>query len=69
VVTCSPEVQRERLRERSNLTAEQIESRIASQMPMEDKVKFADFVIDNSGDPGATRQQVEAVYRKLRAMV
>jgi dephospho-CoA kinase len=69
VVTCSPEIQRERLQDRSRLTDEQIESRIASQMPMEDKVKVADFVIDNSGDPGATRRQVEAVYRKLRAMV
>ena len=50
VVNCSPEVQRRRLRERSGLTPEQIESRIASQMPMEEKMKFADFVIDNSGD-------------------
>ena len=68
VVTCSPNVQRERLRERSGLTPEQIESRIASQMPMEEKVKVADFVIDNSGDIGNTRQQVEEVYRQLRAI-
>ena len=68
VVTCSPNVQRERLRERSGLTAEQIESRIASQMPMEEKVKVADFVIDNSGDIGSTRQQVEEVFRQLRAI-
>ena len=68
VVTCSPNVQRERLRERSGLTPEQIESRIASQMPMEEKVKVADFVIDNSGDIGKTRQQVEEVYRQLRAI-
>jgi dephospho-CoA kinase len=68
VVTCSPKIQRERLRERSGLTAEQIESRIASQMPMEEKVKVADFVIDNSGDIGKTRQQVDDVYRQLRAI-
>jgi dephospho-CoA kinase len=68
VVTCSPEAQRKRLRERSGLTSAQIESRIASQMPMEEKVKFADFVIDNSGDIGWTRQQVDKVYRQLRAI-
>jgi dephospho-CoA kinase len=68
VVTCPPNVQRERLRERSGLTAEQIETRIASQMPLEEKVKVADFVIDNSGDIGRTRQQVEDVYRQLRAI-
>lgn len=68
VVTCPPEVQRQRLQERSNLTPEQIESRIASQMSMEEKVRFADFVIDNSGDIGRTRRQVREIYGKLRAM-
>jgi dephospho-CoA kinase len=68
VVTCPPEIQRERLRQRSQLTAEQIEKRIASQMPMEEKVKFADFVIDNSGDANETRRQVGEVYEKLRRM-
>jgi dephospho-CoA kinase len=68
VVVCSPETQRRRLRERSGLTPEQIDSRIASQMPMEEKARFADFVIDNSRDMADTRQQVEAVYRELRAL-
>jgi len=68
VVTCPTRVQRERLRDRSGLTPEQIETRIASQMPMEEKVKVADFVIDNSGDIGRTRQQVDDVYRQLRAI-
>ena len=68
VVKCSPDVQRKRLRERSGLTPEQIESRIASQMPIEEKLKVADFVIDNSADPGTTRQQVQEVYRQLRPL-
>jgi dephospho-CoA kinase len=68
VVKCSLEVQRKRLRERSGLSPQQIESRIASQMPMEEKIKVADFVIDNSGDPGTTRQQVQEAYRLLRAL-
>lgn len=68
LVTCSLEVQRQRLRERSALTDEQIEARIASQMPLEEKLKFADFVIDNSNDLGSTRQQVQDVYRRLRAL-
>ena len=68
VVTCSPEVQRRRLRERSSLTTKQIESRIASQMPHEEKAKFADFIIENSGDLEHTRQQVEEIHRELRAL-
>src|SRR5262245_47081609 len=68
VVTCSPEVQKARLRIRSALTDDQIEARIRSQMPMQEKVKFADFVIDNSGDLAATRKQVEDVHAKLREL-
>ena len=68
VVKCSLDVQRKRLRERSGLSPQQIESRIASQMPMDEKIKVADFVIDNSGDPGTTRQQVQEAYRLLRAL-
>src|SRR5262249_52043075 len=37
VVTCSPEIQRQRLRARSTLTEAEIESRIGAQMPMEEK--------------------------------
>jgi dephospho-CoA kinase len=69
VVTCSPEMQRERLRARSPLSAEEIESRIRSQMPAEEKIKYADFVIDNSGSIESTRVQVETVYQQLRAAV
>jgi len=68
VVTCSPAVQRERLRARSKLTTEQIEARIASQMPMEDKVRVADFVVDNSGDLEKTRRQVEKIHEQLRKL-
>jgi dephospho-CoA kinase len=66
VVKCRPEIQRQRLRARSTLTEEEIESRIRSQMPMEEKVKYADFVIDNSGTVESTREQVGLVYGQLR---
>jgi dephospho-CoA kinase len=69
VVTCSPEIQRRRIKERSALTDQQIESRIASQMPLDEKAKYADFVIDNSGDLENTRRQVETVYQQLRGVL
>src|SRR5262249_23726762 len=46
VVVCTPEVQQKRLRERTNLSDDQIEARIRAQMPMEEKTKYADFVIE-----------------------
>lgn len=67
VVTCSPEIQKERLRARSALPEDQIEARVHSQMPMEEKVKYADFVIDTSGSLPTTRAQVRHVYEQLRA--
>ena len=67
VVTCSPEEQKSRLRQRSRLTGQQIDARIRSQMPMEEKVKYADYVIDNSRDLENTRRQVEQVYAELAA--
>ena len=66
VVTSSSELQKERLRARSALSDEEIESRIRSQMPNEEKIKYADFVIDNSGSIESTRVQVETVYRQLQ---
>jgi dephospho-CoA kinase len=66
VVTCTPDIQRRRLESRSTLTADQIEARIRSQMSMGEKVKYADFVIDNSGSIEATREQVRRVHEQLR---
>ena len=66
VVSCTPEVQKQRLQARSGLSEEEIASRIRSQMPLKEKAKYADFVIDNSGELPETRRQVEEVNSKLR---
>lgn len=68
VVTSTSEVQRQRLRERSGLSEAEIEARIQSQMPMAEKIKYADFVIDNSSDLSTTRRQVEEVNSRLREL-
>ena len=50
VVTCKPEQQRERLHKRNSLSDEEIEKRLASQMPMSLKEEQANFVLHNDGD-------------------
>ncbi|MDR1727754.1 MAG: dephospho-CoA kinase [Acidobacteriota bacterium] len=65
VVACGAEQQLGRLMARDRLSEAAARSRIAAQMPMEEKVRFADYVIDTSGTFDATRAQVEAVYREL----
>jgi dephospho-CoA kinase len=68
VVHCRPETQLERLMLRNHLSREEAERRIASQMPQEEKLRYADFAVDTSGDFEETRRQTEAVYRELRAL-
>ncbi len=65
VVTCSPSLQMARLINRDGLTIEQARARIASQMPVEEKLKVAHYAIDTSGTFRETREQIEAIYRDL----
>jgi dephospho-CoA kinase len=70
VVTCSMEQRVERFarRQKIDLDAAQAEvaRRMAAQLPDEEKVKAADYVIDNSGSVDHTREQVHQIWEKLR---
>jgi dephospho-CoA kinase len=68
VVHCQPEIQLQRLMKRDQLSLEDAERRIDSQMPQEEKKKFADFLVDASGSFAATRAQVESVFRQLKQL-
>jgi dephospho-CoA kinase len=64
VVSVSPATQRARIAARDALPAEQIEQRIAAQLPLADKAAKATWVIDNDGSKTATEAQVEALWKK-----
>jgi dephospho-CoA kinase len=55
-----------RLQQHRGMSAEAAQARIASQLPIEDKVRRANVVIDNRGDRAATRQQVLVQVERLR---
>jgi dephospho-CoA kinase len=65
VAFCRPEQQFERLRARG-MSEEEARRRIAAQMPVEEKLKFATDRIDCSGTLEETRVQVEALAERLR---
>jgi dephospho-CoA kinase len=65
VVHCRPEVQLERLMLRDKLSREEAERRINSQMPQEEKQKFADYLIDTSDGFDLTRGRTVEVYNQL----
>ncbi|MCM3757455.1 dephospho-CoA kinase [Sporosarcina aquimarina] len=61
VVSVTPDVQKERLMSRNQLSEQEANSRIASQLPIEIKEQGADAVIDNNGKLVETERQVEDV--------
>lgn len=70
VVTCKPEQKVARYARRAampeSLARGEVERRSKAQLSDEEKVRRADFVIDNSGPLELTRQQVERIYAELK---
>lgn len=67
VVYCHPQTQLRRLISREGLSEEQATQRIRSQMPLLDKIKHADYIIENSSKLSETNEQVRHVFTELVA--
>ena len=65
LVTVDEDTQLKRLMQRNNLTKEEALKRIHSQLPQNDKIQKADFIIENNFDLKNLEQQVEQVLSKL----
>lgn len=59
------ELQLKRLMEREGISEEEAGRMIKAQMPIEEKKKFADVLIDNSGTRADTEGQVDALWETL----
>ena len=66
IVTITRARQLKRLAKRDSLTKENVFRRVKFQIPQSQKVRFADFIIDNSGSLKETRRQVTEVWRRLK---
>jgi dephospho-CoA kinase len=70
VVTCRPGQRVDRWAKSRGIDVErakkEVARRMAAQLTDEEKVKVADFVIDNSGSLDATRLEVKEIYGRLR---
>jgi dephospho-CoA kinase len=73
VVTCSDEQRIARFAARQKLdldaACKEVKRRMAAQIPDAEKIKAADYVIDNSGPLEETRGRVQRVWEELRALV
>jgi dephospho-CoA kinase len=68
VVYVDDEVQLERLMKRNGFSKEEALARIRSQMPLREKVKKADAVINNNGTVEETKQQLLQILREWDAL-
>jgi len=65
VVSASEQTQLRRLEEKG-MSREDAQSRIKSQLPLEEKIRSADFIINNDGPLEETKKQIEEIYSLLR---
>jgi dephospho-CoA kinase len=70
VVTCGTEQRVQRFASRMKISIEaardEVKRRMAVQLPDQEKLKAADYVIDNSGSLDATEKQVREIWEKIR---
>ena len=67
VVTCSPEMQRERVLARPNMTEDKFQMILSRQVPDVEKRAKADYIIDTGKGLDSARSQVEDIIKNLRA--
>jgi dephospho-CoA kinase len=68
VAACTEEQQMERAMARDHLTRQEVLDRLHRQMPLTEKVKYADYLIDTSGTKERTLEQTRAVFEALAAI-
>ena len=68
LVTCDEERQLERAMRRPGAVEADVRARLRRQAPLEEKRKYAHFVIDTSGEKESTLRQTRMVYDALRSI-
>jgi dephospho-CoA kinase len=68
VVTTTPEIQRQRILSRDNMTGEKLDAILARQLPDTEKRKRADFVVDTSHGPDPVRARIRDILDQAAKM-
>lgn len=67
VVACEERVQVERIEQKGIFSAEEALKRIKTQMKLKEKLKFADYKLDNNSSVEDLRAEVKKLYQKLKS--
>jgi dephospho-CoA kinase len=68
VVTTSPDIQRQRILARDDMTGEKLEAILARQLPDAEKRKRADFIVDTSGGLDPVRARIRDILSEAGKM-
>ena len=68
VVDAPMQLRQQRVKDREGMTRKQFKERVDRQIPLEDKVKWADFVIQNDGTLDELKERTRKVFDKLMRM-
>jgi dephospho-CoA kinase len=68
LVACDPEMQITRGMKRDHLTREEVLARLARQMPLQEKKRYAHYIINTDGAKENTLRQVDEVFRDLKQL-
>ena len=66
LAACPAELQIARYREREGASEDEARARLSHQMPLSEKRKYADYIVDTSGSEEETGRQVRVIYRRLK---
>lgn len=69
VVKANKDLQIKRIQQRMDLTKADIERRLRVQMPMKEKIKQADYVIDNRSTINNLKKQINDIYKNLKNII
>ena len=69
VVACDEKTQLERIAAQKEFAPEDVKRRISQQMPLSEKMKFADYIIHNDSGLSELRQKVENLFKQLNSLV
>lgn len=67
VIACDPATQKQRLKQRDDLTEEEARRHLDAQMSLEEKRRRADYVVENDGSLEELERQVKAVLDNIKA--
>jgi len=68
VIACDKETQLQRIMAKNKFSREDAQRRLQQQMPLEEKIKFADYVLHNDSGLSELEEKVEALFHQLKQL-